>query len=345
METSVTIIKADVKCNNGYLNITDDGTMSMTPSYFTTLEHFWEKKEDALMVLNTCYSNCRQLVKNIFQLEDIRTKDKENPHRIEPNNSTLSDTYCGIYELINQTNNFLKHVPSIEDTNLSALEKKQIIAEIKCIRAFAYYNLAMLWGDVIILTEPEEFYEKNNKYTFPAQSKQADVYQFALDNIGEAIEDLPSSYNSATHTEIRFTKNAALMLKAEIELSLGRYNDAKNTLNKVENTINFGFNIEYTNNLISIYTPQHLSLFLKEANGNTNDLEKEWAAMTESQYGYWAALKRLGKAQEVTGCFNHELLLPFPDVEFRINPDLIQNPGYQIKDDETRELMRSNGVS
>jgi len=47
-----------------------------------------------------------------------------------------------------------------------------------------------------------------------------------------------------------------------------------------------------------------------------------------ASYGYWAALKRLGKAQEVTGCDDHELLMPFSVREISSNPKLRQNPGY-----------------
>jgi len=50
--------------------------------------------------------------------------------------------------------------------------------------------------------------------------------------------------------------------------------------------------------------------------------------MAESRYGYWAALKRLGKAQEMTGCYDYELLMPFPYQELLLNSKMAQNPGY-----------------
>ena len=130
-----------------------------------------------------------------------------------------------------------------------------------------------------------------------SQSRQSEVYQLAYSDICDAINNLPSSYKTELETKAKFTRNAALMLKAEIELTLGQNNIAKSTLNNVENAINFGFITQEQN--IPVYTPTHLALFKKEAEGNTNELEKEWAAMTVSKYGYWAALKRLGKAQKV----------------------------------------------
>ena len=86
-----------------------------------------------------------------------------------------------------------------------------------------------------------------------------------------------------------------------------------------------------------MFTPQYQALYLKEAQGNTDGLETEWEEMIktseitgkkESCYGYWAALKRLGKAEEITGCYDYELLMPFSHEESIMNPKLQQNPGY-----------------
>lgn len=46
------------------------------------------------------------------------------------------------------------------------------------------------------------------------------------------------------------------------------------------------------------------------------------------EYGYFAMLKRIGKLQEVSGCTEHELLSPIPEMELKYYKNLIQNPGY-----------------
>ena len=56
--------------------------------------------------------------------------------------------------------------------------------------------------------------------------------------------------------------------------------------------------------------------------------ELYWQASNYLNYGYWAALKRMGKAQEVTGCFDYELLMPIPSMDIMLNPNMTQNPGY-----------------
>ena len=85
----------------------------------------------------------------------------------------------------------------------------------------------------------------------------------------------------------------------------------------------------------------HHQLYLYEATGSKvglmlptidpsleGKIESYWLLSNDLDYGYWAALKRMGKAQEVTGCFEHELLMPIPYEDILRNPNLTQNPGY-----------------
>jgi hypothetical protein len=182
----------------------------------------------------------------------------------------------------------------------------------------------MLWGDVVLATKALESDNVPMNYT---QSKQADVYQFAYQEICEVVDKLPVSYSSELATMARFTRKAGLTLKAELELTLGHQQEAEETLRRLGSGFVFGFaNQEQV--ILPIYTAEYLALLQAEVKGNTKDLEKEWGTLPAPQYGYWAALKRLGKAQIVTGCFDYELLMPFPRNEITINPNLKQNPGY-----------------
>ncbi len=319
------ITTSNIECFNGYLNIIDDTFLEIEPMNEIVEESFWGNKGDVLLVLNATYSISLQFATSLLKLEGLRTDNREKVHSITPRNSTLSETYQSAYKAINYANTLLYYAPNVRniDPTFTESDYKTVVAEAKCLRAFAYYNLAMLWGNVIFITQPSTVDEDYTK----SPSRQSEVYQYVYSDICDAINNLPSSYITELETKAKFTRNAALMLKAEIELTLGQNNTAKSTLNNVGNTINFGF-ITQEQNIIPIYTPNHLTLFNKEAEGNTNDLAQEWGIMTESKYGYWAALKRLGKAQEVTGCFDYELLMPFPSQELSFNRKMVQNPGY-----------------
>jgi hypothetical protein len=298
--------------------------VEVLPNNTVVEESFWNTRADVIGVLYRCYYHYMQFESNQMKLEEIRT-DKEKVHTINPQSSVLSDTYTSAYTVINTANLLLEHAPSVKqaDASMSSEELDAILAETRSLRAFVYYNLAMLWGNVVLVDKPTMV----DGYDYLAQSMQSEVYKFAYSDICYAIDKLPGTYNTEIETKERFTRNAALMLKAEIELAMGNSSEARSTIGKISDTVNFCFsNMEQ--NIIPIYTAKHLSLYEKEANRNTNGLEKEWASMPNGTYGFWSAIKRLGKAQEMTGCYDYELLMPFPLQDIIMDPKLRQNSGY-----------------
>ncbi len=84
--------------------------------------------------------------------------------------------------------------------------------------------------------------------------------------------------------------------------------------------------VDQLNNRIVIYSADDIRLLKKEADGDTDTLVQEKSE--GNHYGYWQMLKRIGKAKEVTGCQDYQLLLPIPLAEIATNPQLSQNPGY-----------------
>ncbi|MBO5584978.1 MAG: RagB/SusD family nutrient uptake outer membrane protein [Bacteroidaceae bacterium] len=319
-----------IECDDysGFIDFNGDGAIDENDKEWLDMdiveESFWATEADLESAFMHCYLKCLQFETAQRYLEAIRTGDKTKVHSITPENVKLSNAFTSAYGAINIVNQLLVKVPLMQEKgSLTSINVDAMIAEVKCLRAFVYYNVAMLWGNVALVTKPVD----DNRLDAPALSKQEDVYQFAYSDICDAVSDLPTAYANEIETKARFTRDAALMLKAEIELALGHHADAQSTLNSVSNTVFFGFAQELASNL-PVYTSNHLSLYRKEASGITENLESEWAAMTTSSYGYWSALKRLGKAQEVTGCYDYELLMPFPSRELRINSKWAQNPGY-----------------
>jgi hypothetical protein len=151
-------------------------------------------------------------------------------------------------------------------------------------------------------------------------------------------------YLNPTDDKIKINRDAARLLKAEIEMTLGNKMQALQTLNQI-NKETYEGNITSTNGTIEkpviwalrasssepyipVYTNSHMLLFEKEISGNNEGLETEWQNTSFINYGYWAALKRIGKANMVTGCYDYELLMPLPANEIANNPNIKQNLGY-----------------
>ena len=149
------------------------------------------------------------------------------------------------------------------------------------------------------------------------------------------------------------------MLKAELLMALGNKTQATATLNQIEksryyNTRSASSSLDRSfiwalhtqqNTYCPVYTVMHTNLYLYENSGSKDgldlptidlnkdgkpdeDVESFWHASEYTDYGYWAFLKRIRKAQEITGCYDYELLMPIPSQDLSFYPNFKQNPGY-----------------
>ncbi|MDN5213674.1 RagB/SusD family nutrient uptake outer membrane protein [Fulvivirgaceae bacterium BMA12] len=125
------------------------------------------------------------------------------------------------YKAITQCNVVMEQVPKIEEF-IKEEEKSRFVAEVKFIRAFLYFNMVRIWGDVPLVTNTSEI------DPLPRQD-QTEVLGFAIKDLTEALEVLPAVYTTPTGLEDKFTtrsrasKGACLALMAHIHAWAGNY--------------------------------------------------------------------------------------------------------------------------
>ena len=321
------------------------------PNSTTTEDNVFGSKEQILAILNSSYSACAEFQTWQFKLEDIR-RNPNTVHQINANSAEVRNTWQYAYRTINIINLVLEKKDAVME-KMGNQDGKALIAELRALRAFVNYNIGMLFGNIPLLTKV--LADNDNQIT---QSSQAEVFQFAYDEINSVLDDLRPSFEQE-NGQIRFNKDAGLMLKAELAMSLGNKQLAAATLNQIEksrynNTRSASTGLDrsfiwalYTqqNTYCPVYTVMHTNLYLYENSGSKDgldlptidlnkdgkpdeDVESFWHVSEYTDYGYWAALKRMGKAQEVTGCYDYELLMPIPSQDLSFYPNFTQNPGY-----------------
>ena len=321
------------------------------PNSTTTEDNVFGSKEQILAILNSSYSACAEFQTWQFKLEDIR-RNPNTVHQINANSAEVRNTWQYAYRTINIINLVLEKKDAVME-KMGNQDGKALIAELRALRAFVNYNIGMLFGNIPLLTKV--LADNDNQIT---QSSQAEVFQFAYDEIKSVLDDLRPSFEQE-NGQIRFNKDAGLMLKAELAMSLGNKQLAAATLNQIDksryyNTRSASSSLDRSyiwalhtqqNTYCPVYTVMHTNLYLYENSGSKDgldlptidlnkdgkpdeDVESFWHASEYTDYGYWAALKRMGKAQEVTGCFDYELLMPIPAQEINSYPNFKQNPGY-----------------
>ena len=326
-------------------------TKDIIPNSTTTEDNVFGSKEQILAILNSSYSACAEFQTWQFKLEDIR-RNPNTVHQINANSAEVRNTWQYAYRTINIINLVLEKKDAVME-KMGNQDGKALIAELRALRAFVNYNIGMLFGNIPLLTKV--LADNDNQIT---QSSQAEVFQFAYDEINSVLDDLRPSFEQE-NGQIRFNKDAGLMLKAELAMSLGNKQLAAATLNQIDksryyNTRSASSSLDRSyiwalhtqqNTYCPVYTVMHTNLYLYENSGSKDgldlptidlnkdgkpdeDVESFWHASEYTDYGYWAALKRMGKAQEVTGCFDYELLMPIPAQEINSYPNFKQNPGY-----------------
>ncbi|TVZ57336.1 putative outer membrane starch-binding protein [Lutibacter sp. Hel_I_33_5] len=134
---------------------------------------------------------------------------------VSPSNVSISSVWDHFYRTIALSNLVIEN---IKDSNLS--NKNTALAEAKFLRAWSYFELTTMFGDIplrlTVPTSTEEF--------GIAKSSRADIYnQIELD-LNDAIGSLPDK--SVLGTSYKVSKGAAQALMGKVLVFQGKYGDA-----------------------------------------------------------------------------------------------------------------------
>ena len=122
-----------------------------------------------------------------FQIDD---------YNIDATNLNVTRDWAYLYATIGKANAVIDNVNNVPDVTLTADRKKQIIGEASFIRAFMYFQLVQLWGDVpIVLKSVRVFNLEILPMLFPPRNTTAEVY-------AQIIKDLETALSSVKATAI-----------------------------------------------------------------------------------------------------------------------------------------------
>lgn len=200
--------------------------LDKSPTDKKTIENFYKTPEDAMEGLTAAYDGLQYGdYDNITLVSEIASDncfggggESDLPWKrwdrvendINLNEGLWSRYYVGIY----RANILLAHLDDINWGADSTL-KVRYRAEARFLRAYFYFDLVRVFGNVPLVTQPlqpSELYMK--------QSPAEDVYKFIVDDLKAAATDLqPTAYNAIPTTEYgRVTKWAAEALLGRVFL-------------------------------------------------------------------------------------------------------------------------------
>src|SRR5690606_27883355 len=114
-------------------------------------------------------------------------------------------------------------INTIESPELGLTEDAilRIGGQAKGIRALVYYKLVKVFGGVPLIFDAFTSTDDIDQNPTP-RSSISEVYTQILTDVSEAVNEIPDGLGL-----YRFNHDAALMLKAKIEMELGNYDDAE----------------------------------------------------------------------------------------------------------------------
>jgi hypothetical protein len=128
-------------------------------------------------------------------------------------NPYFSNFWNNAYSGIGAANLSIARIPAI---TMDEAQKKALMGQAYFVRAFLYYHLVRLYGDVPLITNPVDI---NSPDLYPARSPQADVYKLIVSDLQAAeTAGLP-----VTDQTGRITQSAAKSLLASVHLTMAGY--------------------------------------------------------------------------------------------------------------------------
>ena len=140
--------------------------------------------------------------------------------------NTLMGEWTQAYKAINIANSAIKNIPGIH--NIDSEKAAQYVAEAKFFRAWNYFFLVKLFGDVPFYTEP--FTSAYDDMMLPRTAK-ATIYGQIANDLKDAVDVLPDE--TFADNKFRVTKAAAAMLLADSYFYQGDYANAATAIKTV----------------------------------------------------------------------------------------------------------------
>lgn len=193
---------------------------------------------DGIQGINSTSTRDNHAIQIEYQLTEMRsdntkTKSSEGePEQFESfavqsTNGVVADYYSSFYNIIFRANIVLQNLDVA-----SAPVAAKFEGEAKFVRAYAYFNLVRLFGDIPLV---ETVIGPTDEVSAFTRISTTEVYTLIISDLTTAVANLDNTYKT------RASKAAAQTLLAKVNLTLGNYNEARTLCEAV---IAGGFTLE-----------------------------------------------------------------------------------------------------
>ena len=144
-------------------------------------------------------------------------------YNFDATNDKVRDAWRMCYFTIYRANKVINKVEPATDL------RKRLIAEAKVLRAYNYFDLVSLWGDVPLVLDDIP----PAQYTSTARATKANVYAQIEKDLTEAMAVLPLKSNYSAADKFRVSKGTAQALLGKAQLYQQKWTEASSNLEAV----------------------------------------------------------------------------------------------------------------
>ena len=139
---------------------------------------------------------------NIFQIDEFT---------FTPSNGNIERDWSYLYEGISRANAVLDNVTDIFSNDLTDERKLEILGEASFLRAYHYFQLVNLWGEVPLILE--KLSSTAPEVVFQPKASIQEIYDAMISDLEYAVNNLPESHPQQAQ---RVTKGAAHAMLAKV---------------------------------------------------------------------------------------------------------------------------------
>lgn len=169
--------------------LVEDPKSVLTPAFFSTTQGFQQGLDAAYAGTRLIWGNQDYFTITVIGTDEFRRGIDGNSDinvyssGYTPSTGVINANWRNAYTFINTCNGIIDNAPNV---NLPDATKRRNVAEAKFLRANYYFLLVQFWGDV---TLNKNFVSTPS--TSATRQPMAEVYDFIIQDIKDAIVDLP----------------------------------------------------------------------------------------------------------------------------------------------------------
>jgi hypothetical protein len=217
--------------------------------------NFWRSESDAYLALNAVYSTLQSRVLyggNLSGAQGYPGYDNigdnafnqfkwEGPGiymegTIDPTHFWFGDHWTNLYQGIARVNAVVFNLENMDEELISQEVRRELIGQAYFLRALFYFNLAVYYEDVPLITQPQALGD-----AFVPKNTYDEIIAQVNTDLNYAIDHLPESYPADLYGYA--TKGAALGLKARVQLYNQSYTGAEGVLELTNQLLTLGYSL------------------------------------------------------------------------------------------------------